>query len=232
MRIGLSYDQGTAKYALYERALLDAAQRARVEVEAIWLAGQEQPLDIQALRTVDGIVLTGGADVEPDRYGFHDPEHLCTTFPGRDRVELEIIQEMFQRMLPTLAICRGMQLLNVACGGTLIPHLPPTAVPHQLDDTVRHMVWIEYGSQLARTIGTTTGGVTSSHHQAVDRVGDGLRVVARAKDRTIEAIEWSTPETKPWLAAVQWHPERMNPGEAFGESLYAGLFNAIASRPR
>ncbi len=227
MKIGLSYDQGSAKYRLYAGALLAAAEQANIAVEPVWLAGAARATNRSAFDTVDGLILTGGVDVEPQRYGFDDPARVCRVAPGRDDVEWEIVRVALERRVPILAICRGMQLFNVFQGGSLIPDLPTTAA-HCLPDDERHAVRNESDSALAMLIGSAEGDVTSSHHQAVARLGNGLRVAARHVDGTIEAIEWANPLRKPWLAAVQWHPERMSLDEPFGGSLYRGFLQAVA----
>ncbi|MDE2482265.1 MAG: gamma-glutamyl-gamma-aminobutyrate hydrolase family protein [bacterium] len=228
MKIGLSYDEGTPKYRLYTGALIAAAERANIDATPLWLAGAGQALDETALQTIDGLILTGGADVEPSRYGRTDAEGLCTISPGRDDVELRILKRAIARRLPILAICRGMQLLNVLQGGSLIPDLA-TRSAHQLPDEQRHPVNVDADSALAILVGTLTGDVTSSHHQAVDRLGEDLRVSARHADGTVESIEWTQPMRKPWLAAVQWHPERMGPDEPLAGPIYKAFLQAVAA---
>ena len=225
MKIGLSYDQGTPKYRLYAGALLAAAEAANIEVQPIWLAGTQAPLDRAALESIDGLILTGGADVEPGRYGFEDADGVCQISAGRDDVEWEILRAALRRRIPILAICRGMQLLNVFQGGSLVADLSREG--HRLEEDARHPVALEAGSGLAMLVGRRDGEVSSSHHQAVNRLGNGLRVAARHPDSTIEAIEWNSPMRKPWLAAVQWHPERMGPDEPFAGALYRGFLQAV-----
>ncbi len=229
MRIGLSFDQGTPKYRLYLGALLAAAEQAELEVVPLWMASAQKPLEPYFLETLDGIVFTGGADIEPRRYGFDDPQSLCKTLPGRDEQELAMLESAFQRRLPILAICRGMQLLNVYRGGTLTPHLK-AAADHLLRDDERHMIQVEAASALGRLARTSEAAVTSSHHQAVNKVGSGLKAIAWHQDRTIEALTWSAPLRKPWMMAVQWHPERMSLSEPLAGSLYEGFLQAIKAR--
>lgn len=227
VRIGLSFDQGTPKYALYASALEAAGERFGYWVDPVWLAGIDEPLDTDALAGVDGIVLTGGADVDPLRYGFDDPDELCRfAMPERDDRERPIIDEIFRRHLPTLAICRGMQFLNVCLGGTLVPDL---ANHDGDDDERRHPVRIAPDSYLASKAGATEALASTSHHQAVDRPGEGLRIVATAPDGIVEAIEWVNPAEKPWLVAVQWHPERMHLDEILSGELYRAFFEAVAA---
>ena len=227
MRIGLSFDQGTPKYARYAGALEAAARRDGLNVEACWLVGAGRKLDAEALSSIDALVLTGGADVEPQRYGRANAATLCRTFDGRDEAEIAILEHALARKLPMLAICRGTQLLNVYLGGTLVPDLE---VPgHSLDDDERHAVSLEANSSLHRITGVRSGDVTSSHHQAIGQLGRELRVIARHADGTVEAIEWSDPAGKPWLAAIQWHPERMQLEEPLAGPIYHS-FLAAASR--
>ncbi len=120
-----------------------------------------------------------------------------------------------------------MQLINVHQGGTLVPNLPTEA--HRLHDESRHGIHIDEASALALLVNATSGEVTSSHHQAVDRIGHGLRAVSRHADGTVEAIEWVQPMRKPWLAAVQWHPERMALHEPLGGPLFYGFLEAVAA---
>lgn len=229
MRIGLSYDQGTPKYRLYLGAMLAAAEWLETPIEVIWLAGSERPLDREATRSIDGLILTGGADVEPGRYGSTDPAGDCKIWPGRDEVELSILDAAVARRIPILAICRGMQLFNVARGGALTPEIgKPTT--HQLDDGRRHEVRIERGTMLRKVVKADTGDATSSHHQAVSRLGRGLRACATHADGTIEAIEWNDPMRKAWMLGVQWHPERMALDEPLAGPIYRAFVQAVNAR--
>ena len=230
MKVGLSYDQGTPKYRLYLGALLASAEQAGLRdlIEPIWLAGAAQPLDREALEEIDGLMLVGGSDIEPHRYGARDAEQVCETFPGRDEAEWKMLDAAFERRLPILAICRGMQLLNVYQGGTLVRHLSEDG--HRIADAERHAIHIERGSALHRLVRADRAEATSSHHQAVEEVGEGLRVVARHEDGVVEAIEWMTPMRKPWLAAVQWHPERMGLDEPLAGPILSGFLEAIRAR--
>jgi len=171
-------------------------------------AGDEDPASL--LATLDGIVLCGGGDIEPERFGRRlDHDAIYSTCAERDAFELALVQACLQRATPTLAICRGMQILNVACGGDLHTHLPDVvgeSVPHRVsrDLHTRHPVRIDPDSRLAALLGTSDLMVASWHHQAIDRLGAGLRAVAWAEDGTVEAIE---AEEGPAMLAIQWHPE-------------------------
>jgi len=229
MRIGLSYDQGSPKYRLYAERLAEAARSFGFDVEQSWLAGAALPLDRSALARIDGLVLTGGADVEPHRYGLDDIAGACKTFDGRDDAELQILGHALVEGVPILAICRGLQLLNVRLGGTLIPDLS-SGKPHILKDTERHPIVIAARSTLLEHVQETQGLATSSHHQAVGRLGEGLQVAARHEDGTIEAVEWAEPLRAPWLSAVQWHPERMALDEPLSGRLYKAFLAAASIR--
>jgi putative glutamine amidotransferase len=172
----------------------------------------------------DAVVLNGGQDVEPIRYG--TAAHEMTDAPDRERdaFELALVGAASRRRVPILGVCRGMQLLNVALGGTLHQHLPDiTQLAHRvLDrfDVPVHLADFEPGSAIAGGLGRTRTGVNSVHHQAVDRLGEGLRATAYADDGTVEAIEGCDG----LHLGVQWHPEFLAEPYA-GEQV--GLFRTL-----
>lgn len=157
------------------------------------------------LDRLDGICLSGGPDLDPAAYGATDRhEQLGPTEPSLDAFELSLARHAVSRNIPILAICRGSQALNVACGGTLHQHIDN----HRQTATATeptHEVTLEAGSKLHRITRTRTLAVNSFHHQAVDKVGDRLRVAGRADDGTIEAIEGPGAFT----VGVQWHAETL-----------------------
>jgi putative glutamine amidotransferase len=156
------------------------------------------------LERLDGLCLSGGPDLDPAAYGAPDRHtELGPTEPSLDAFELSLVRMGLQRGLPILAICRGSQALNVACGGTLHQHVPGHRQTESATSTT-HEVEIESRSRLHRMVRTRTLAVNSFHHQAVDVLGDGLRVVATALDGTIEAIEGDG-----FLVGVQWHAETL-----------------------
>jgi gamma-glutamyl-gamma-aminobutyrate hydrolase PuuD len=165
-----------------------------------------------ALSGARGLVLTGGEDVDPARYHAAPHPKLEPPDPMRDAAELALIAAAGARRLPILAICRGIQILNVCAGGTLYQDLPserPGSVDHQ-GETARHSVRIAPGSITARVFGgAAQATVNSRHHQAVKDLGAGLRATAWADDDVIEAAERADPG-EPWLVAVQWHPEDLD----------------------
>lgn len=159
------------------------------------------------LRGIDAVIVSGGAsDVAPERYGADRRPETAPEEPGRDDFEIALVRAAAEHDVPVLGICRGMQLLNVAYGGTLTQHLPNAdahrVVPAEFAD---HEVVLDPGSLAARAAGGERERVRSHHHQGVDRVGDGLVVTGRAADDGIvEAIE--DPD-HPFVLGVLWHPE-------------------------
>ena len=177
-----------------------------------------------ALAAVRGLVLTGGEDVAPDRYGAAPHARLGDVDPVRDAAELALIAAAQARRLPILAICRGIQILNVALGGTLYQDLEserPGPVPHS-DAPRGHAVRVEAGSLLERTLGTRSASVNSRHHQAIRDLAPGLKAVAWADDGVIEGAE-PADRAAPWTVAVQWHPEDLSE-----RALFDGFARAVA----
>jgi putative glutamine amidotransferase len=156
------------------------------------------------LERVDGLVMTGGGDVDPENYGAAPDPHTSRVDPIRDGWDIALCRRAVERELPTLAICRGSQILNVALGGTLVQHIDDHFDIDHYNEVV-HEVKLDPGSAVADWAGTTRLGVNTLHHQAVAAPGNGACVVALATDGTIEALEI---EGKP-VVGVQWHPELM-----------------------
>jgi putative glutamine amidotransferase len=160
---------------------------------------------------IDGLVLTGGIDIAPARYGQVPHDTVRRTNPERDAFELAVLSQALERDLPVLAICRGHQLLNVALGGTLLQHIESGEHLAHLKTQGRpsrwHGVHIQRGSALEGVLGTHDLEVNSRHHQALtdDSLAPGLQAIARSPDGIIEAVE--SPEHR-WVIGVQWHPER------------------------
>lgn len=165
----------------------------------------------QLLERVDGICMSGGPDIHPVAYGHAPHSELGPTAPDLDRFELELASQADQAGLPIFAICRGMQAINVARGGTLIQHLPEKEglLAHRQSEPGRvptHIVDLDPDSKLATEIGLTPVAVNTFHHQAIDVPGEGLVVTGRSEDGVIESVE--DPD-RPWLIGVQWHAELM-----------------------
>jgi putative glutamine amidotransferase len=153
----------------------------------------------------DAIVITGGADVDPSAYGHPIGPECGTTQPERDERDLAVARACVERNQPTLAICRGIQVLNVALGGTLVQHIDEHMQVPRYNQRV-HDLTIDTGSRLAGILDADRYWANSLHHQCIDELGEGARVVARAHDDTVEAIEI---DHAPNVLGVQWHPEML-----------------------
>ena len=191
-----------------------------------------EPHELEAVASaVSGVVLTGGEDVDPAEYGAERGPKTTAIHPRRDKCELALVRLAHRRRLPTLAICRGIQLVNVALGGTLVQDIPsecPSPIDHDQSNEREmrvHDVSIEPQSKLFAAVGDTRISVNSSHHQALARVADGLRVTAKAPDGIVEGAEWVHDDW--WMLAVQWHPEELVRDAADWDR---GLFRAFAAR--
>ena len=170
---------------------------------------------------VHGVVLAGGADVDPARYGAARDPQSGPPRPDRDAWELALVREALRRGMPVLAICRGMQVLNVALGGTLVQHLPDAVGSDAHCPTVgvhgRHDVQLAAGTIVQRVFGDVADAATY-HHQGIERLGDGLVATGWTADGVVEAVERPGDG---WIVGVQWHPEVVNGAplfEAFAEA--------------
>jgi putative glutamine amidotransferase len=187
------------------------------------------------LARIDGLIVSGGSDVDPALFGEAAHETTKTGDPDRDKYEISIIRRAFDLGVPTLAICRGMQVANVAWGGTVHQHIPDIvdgSVIHKdesrkFDAFVEHMVTADPESFLAKLMQSTHFATNATHHQAVNRLGTGMHAVAHTDDGLVEAIE-RKDNTAFWLA-VQWHPERLLDADE-GRSLR--LINAFLEAAR
>lgn len=182
--------------------------------------GQPRVLEVtdsarKVVNEIDGLLLTGGGDVDPVLYGEERHPTVEDAEPGRDEFEIDIARRAIEVDLPLLAICRGAQVLNVAAGGTLVQDIPSgidTELPHSVEvpkDHVAHDVRVAPGSKLQQALGDAVSGqhtcrVNSRHHQSVGRVGSSLSPSATAPDGVVEAIEGAE---KDFCIGVQWHPE-------------------------
>jgi putative glutamine amidotransferase len=176
---------------------------------------------------LDGLLLTGGTDVDPAHYGASPEPETFEPEPTRDLLELGLVDLASEEHLPVLGICRGLQLLNVWAGGTLNQHVPAHARYDVAPDEHIDQLSIEPGTVLHALYGSRLG-VNSLHHQTVDRVADGWTVAARSGDGDIEALEWPGHD----VIAVQWHPELL--GSRASDPLFAWLVDRAArlTRPR
>jgi putative glutamine amidotransferase len=186
---------------------------------------------MRALDGVDGVLFTGGEDVDPELYGAQPSPHLNPPSRERDLFELALFAAARQRELPILGICRGIQLVNVALGGTLFQDLPTERAgpvdhnPPSSRAERAHAVRLAQGSRAAEALGALSVRVNSFHHQAVRDLAPSLIASGWTEDGLVEAVE--TGPDAPWLLAVQWHPEEMH---AEARAPEHGLFRALVER--
>ncbi len=235
-RVGVSY-------RTLNEQLTNVRDRYDMYLAAVRQAGGEPvevPLDLspgelaKLTASLDAFVLTGSpADVDPVRYHAARHTKCAPADPRREETDLALLKDAFAEHKPLLAICYGIQILNVFCGGSLIQDISSewkTTIVHSWDRAngapePHHPIRIEPGSRLAQLGSAAETNVNSSHHQAILEVGRGLRVTARAPDGIIEAVEWTGAAD--WVTGVQWHPERMA-----GHALSAALFRELVGIAR
>jgi putative glutamine amidotransferase len=192
--------------AFIQRTYVAALGRAGALVVMFPPSDDDRGID-PLLDRVDALLLAGGADIDPATYGAEDDPHTTGTWPERDRFEVAMARRALERGMPVLGVCRGMQLLNVARGGTLVQHLPDV-LDHRAKPGVfgEHEVRLAPGSLAARAAGAERTTVKSHHHQAVDRLGEGLVATGWSEPGdVIEAIE--LPDHPSYVLGVLWHPE-------------------------
>jgi putative glutamine amidotransferase len=209
-----------------------ATLAAEAICEAVWAGGGE-PVVLHGpdgnpatelahrLARFDGICMPGGADVDPQLYGQQRAAATEDPVVHQDSFDVAVLASALDLGAPTLAICRGMQILNVIQGGDLVQHLPPSTVEHR---NAIHGVEVTADSRLFNVVGRKRIAVSSYHHQAIGRIGRDLRVVGTADDGCIEALE----HTAGTLLAVQWHPEDLHTSSAADAALFADLADRSA----
>ncbi len=206
----------------------DALAQAGALPVTLPLTSSEEDLR-QIATSIDGLLLTGGHDVSPRYYGEAPLPQCGTPCPARDQMELALIPLMLQQHKSILGICRGIQMLNVALGGTLYQDLNvqhPSAVPHRMQppyDRAIHQVRILPGTKLQSILGLTEMGVNSYHHQAVHQLAPSLQASALSPDGLVEAVEHPTER---FVLAVQWHPEFRYKTDAPSQLLFRAFVTA------
>jgi putative glutamine amidotransferase len=212
VKIAISKGNAEKQYGAYGKWLLS------VDSTVVLIDMYHRPVDsaLAILEECSGLLLTGGPDIFPGLYGKIEDTSKCEGVDRkRDTLELALINKALELQIPILGICRGQQILNVAFGGTLIVDIPSdfdTTIKHRCADKSNcfHEVKIKPESELHKTAGQLDGIVNSNHHQAIDQLSDDLIAIAFSGDGLIEAIQWKNFNKKPFLLAVQWHPERMD----------------------
>ena len=216
--IGITTARTTSEFGYPQFALPETYVQAIVQAGAIpVLIPADLPEDVLhgLVLQLDGVLFSGGGDIEPHRYNADAHPALSYVDPERDRVEFFVLEKVLQTKKPFLAICRGIQVLNVSLGGTLYVDIPsqiPGALKHSYNpgeipiDFLAHRVQVERGSQLAEIVGASTVEVNSTHHQAIMELAPGLKPVAYSPDKLIEAVELNDYG---FGLGVQWHPERL-----------------------
>jgi putative glutamine amidotransferase len=220
-----------------ERAYLNSAYVAAVQqaggVPVLLAPQHDARAQAVLLGRIDGVLLTGGGDVDPMRFGEATHPTVTDVSADRDALEIALVEGALERGLPLLAICRGIQVLNVALGGSLhqdVASSPGTPIAHSQKaprHEPTHAVKIEAGSRLLDVIGAHDLDVNSMHHQAIKDLGRGLRAVAFSPDALIEAAELE--DVSRFVLGVQWHPEELAPHQPAAQRLFAALI-AAASR--
>ena len=210
-------------------------QRSDPQLEIVKLSWKEN--NLHALDRCHGVVLTGGEDVHPKFYGA--PEKVRELDPKeineeRDKFEFRVIESALKEELPILGICRGLQIVNVHLGGTLIPDIPSAGKPdHAKNEGYdrTHRINVLDDTLLQNIVKLRNGEVNSAHHQAAERIGRDLIASAVSEDGIIEGLEWGERDGKPFFLLVQWHPERMRDSEGpFTKNLLVEFTHTAAIR--
>jgi putative glutamine amidotransferase len=219
--IGITTYVTPAKWSYWEleAALIPADYVRAVEKaggRALLIPPSEDGVE-ETLDALDGVLLSGGSDLDPGLYDQEPHDETFGVHDARDRAELALLEAALERDMPVLAICRGSQVLNVARGGDLVQHLPDVVGDEKHKHTpgtyADHDVTVEGGTRLASLLGDRAP-VKSHHHQGIGRIGEGLRVAAHAEDGTVEAVE---DPNRRFAVGVLWHPEAGEDARLFEE---------------
>ncbi len=228
--IGLSVYSADDKYHYFPHDYINAVRRAGgVPV----LLPADEPNISKLINALDGVILTGGGDINPERYNGADHPAIYWISDQQDKTEMDLANAALKYQKPMLATCRGMQIVNVLLGGTLHAHVPDvygesTLHRHAEDKATEHQIEVAQESKLIQIFESNSFLAKSWHHQAIDKLADNFKAVAHAPDGVIEAIE---SDQYPNLIAVQWHPEICAGTEPLQQKLFDQWLNlcAIAS---
>jgi putative glutamine amidotransferase len=204
-----------------------AAVRRAGAIPVLIAPGEAEIDDL--LARLDGVILAGGGDLDPQRWGGEPHPTIEFVDADRDDLELALAERVLDEGIPTLAICRGLQVVNTVLGGTLHPHLADAVesdVPHRAEPkwSHTHVIDAEAGSLVAEVMGAEQVEPACWHHQAIARPGAGLAITAWSPDGVIEAVELAG---HPWMIAVQWHPEMTAADDQTQQRLFDGLVDAV-----
>lgn len=218
LRIAISRCSGSEKYVRYAQWVKENA------ADAVIVDLFSMPIDsaLKMLATCHGLVISGGPDIHPGRYGRAGDTAQCDMQLFRDTLEFMALKLADSLHMPVFGICRGMQLINVAYGGSLFVDIPKEVgktVVHRTDTSAQHPVQVDSTSRLFKLTGKGSGMVNSYHHQGIDEVAKGFRVVSRSADQVPEAIEQINKKGKSYIFGIQWHPERLKPESPFSNAI-------------
>lgn len=226
IRIGIT--ETATNYAFYPEWIKGGNENIEI-VELSFTRG-----NVQDVNQCDGIVFSGGVDIHPgfhcSNYSLHYPFAPDEFSVKRDEFELSVLEKALGLKIPVLGICRGLQLINSYFGGSLNLDNGELNATHKKDSKdKKHPVQVESKTLLHSIVKTTKGTINSAHHQSINKLGEGLKVSARAEDGIIEAIEYATPKSH-FLLAVQWHPERIEDTESpFSQNIREAFLNVVES---
>jgi putative glutamine amidotransferase len=213
-------------------AYLEALERAGADGAVLMPVELEPDEAVRRLSRFDGLVAVGGGDVDPARYGAEARPEVTSVSAARDGFEIPLLRAAVDHGLPTLAICRGVQVLNVALGGTLHQHISDREdlLAHRSPDGsegVVHKVRVKPGSRVAKAMGAEQADAFSHHHQALDRLGEGLVVVGWSDDGLVEAIE----REQGWVVGVQWHAEATAAADPVQQAIFDAFVREAGGEP-
>ena len=226
IRIAVTKASGSENYKKYSVWIKNFESSAEI-IDLYKMSFQDVK---KVLDSCDGLILSGGPDVDPAKYGKAFDSLRCDIEIHRDSLEFEVIRIAKQKKLPIMAVCRGLQIFNVAEGGSLITDIPAyieSNVVHQVDSgDAHHKIKLIEGTSLYDYVNLSDGIVNSNHHQAVDVLAPNLEPSAFSEDGIIEAFEYKD-KSMPFMIAVQWHPERLNYSNPLSANIAKEFLNHI-----